>query len=61
MMMDQQLAHPTHVSIGKDFMCLEDTLNDALRQLGETVEFDPAEEVQAPYYHKNLVLYDPIL
>jgi hypothetical protein len=30
-MMDQQFAHPTHTSIGKDFMGLEDTLNDVLR------------------------------
>jgi hypothetical protein len=29
-MMDQQFAHPTHASIGKDFMGLEDTLNDVL-------------------------------
>ena len=29
-MMDQQFACPTHVSIGKDFMSLEDTLNNAL-------------------------------
>ena len=28
--MDQQFAHPTHASIGKDFMSLEDTLNNAL-------------------------------
>jgi hypothetical protein len=30
-MMDQQFARPTHASIGKDFMGLEDTLNDVLR------------------------------
>jgi hypothetical protein len=30
-MMDQQFARPTHVSIGKDFMGLEDTLNDVLQ------------------------------
>jgi hypothetical protein len=29
-MMDQQFASPTHTSIGKDFMGLEDTLNDVL-------------------------------
>jgi hypothetical protein len=60
-MMDQQFACPTHVSIGKDFMSLEDTLNDVLRQLEETVEFDLAEEVQAPYDHEDLVQHDPIL
>ncbi len=60
-MMDQQFAYPTHASIGKDFMGLEDTLNDVLQQLGETVESDPAEEVQAPYAHKDLVQHNPIL
>jgi hypothetical protein len=30
-MMDQQFACPTHISIGKDFMGLEDTLNDVLQ------------------------------
>jgi hypothetical protein len=29
-MMDQQFDHPTHVSISKDFMGLEDTLNNVL-------------------------------
>ncbi len=29
--MDQQFAHPTHASVGEDFMGLEDTLNDVLR------------------------------
>jgi hypothetical protein len=60
-MMDQQFTRPTHASIGEDFMGLEDTLNNVLQQLGETVEFDPAEEVQAPYAHKELVQHDPIL
>jgi hypothetical protein len=60
-MMDQQFARPTHASIGKDFMGLEDTLKDVLRQLGETVESDPAEEVQALHAHKDLVQHDPIL
>jgi hypothetical protein len=60
-MMDQQFSHPTHVSIGKVFMGLEDTLNNVLQQLGETVEFDPAEEVLAPYVHKDLDQHDPIL
>jgi hypothetical protein len=41
-MMDQQFAHPTHTSVGKDVMGLEDMLNDMLRQLGEAVAFDPA-------------------
>jgi hypothetical protein len=60
-MMDQQFARSTHASIGKDLMGLEDTLNDVLRQLGETAESDPAEEVQALYAHKDLVQHDPIL
>jgi hypothetical protein len=60
-MMDQQFARPTHTSIGKDFMGLEDILNNVLQQLGETVESDLAEEVQAPYAHKDLVQHDPIL
>jgi hypothetical protein len=30
-MMDQQFAHPTHPSIGKDFMGLDDTLNNVVR------------------------------
>jgi hypothetical protein len=41
-MMDQQFACPTHASEGEDFMGLEDTLNDILRWLGDTVAFDPA-------------------
>ncbi len=59
--MDQQFARPTHASVSKDCMGLEETLNDVLQQLGETVEFDPAEEVQAPYTHEDLVQHDPIL
>jgi hypothetical protein len=42
-------------------MDLEDTLNNVLRQLGETVKSDPAEEVQAPYAHEDLVQHNPIL
>ena len=30
-MMDQQFARPTHASISKNFMGLEDTLNDILQ------------------------------
>jgi hypothetical protein len=30
-MMDQQFAHPTQASVGKDFMGLEDTLKDVLQ------------------------------
>ncbi len=60
-MMDQQFARPTHASIVKDFMGLEDTLNNVLQQLGETVESDLAEEVQALHAHKDLVQHDPIL
>ncbi len=60
-MMDQQFACPTHASVGEDFMSLKDTLNDVLRQLGETVEPDPAEEVQALQAHEDLVQHDPIL
>jgi hypothetical protein len=60
-MMDQQFTHPTNTSISKDFMGLKDTLNDVLQQLGETVESDPAEEVQALHAHKDLVQHDPIL
>jgi hypothetical protein len=30
-MMDQQFARPTHVSVSKDFMGLEDTLNNVLQ------------------------------
>ncbi len=29
--MDQQFAHPTHVSVGKDFMGLEDNPNNVLQ------------------------------
>ncbi len=60
-MMDQQFARPTHASVGKDFMGLEDTLNNFLRQLGETVASDPAQEVEALQPHKDVVLHDPIL
>jgi hypothetical protein len=60
-MMDQQFTCPTHASIGEDFMGLEDTLNNVLQQLGETVESDPAEEVQALHAHEDLVQHDPIL
>jgi hypothetical protein len=60
-MMDQQFARPTHASIGKDFMGLEDTVNNALQQLGETVASDPAQEVEALQPHKDIVLHDPIL
>jgi hypothetical protein len=42
-------------------MGLEDTLNNVLQQLGETVESDSAEKVQAPYVNKDLVQHDPIL
>jgi hypothetical protein len=59
--MNQQFARPTHTSAGNNFVGLEDTLNGVLRQLGETVESDPAEEVQAPYSHKDLVQNDHIL
>ncbi len=61
-MMDQQFAHSTHASIDKDFMGLEDTLNDVLRWLGDTMAFDPAaRKVEAPQPHKDVALYDPIL
>ncbi len=60
-MMDQQFTRPTHTSVGEDFMGLEDTLNNVLQQLRETMESDLAEEVQAPYAHKDLVQHDPIL
>ncbi len=60
-MLDQHFAHPTHANVGKDFIGLEDTLNNVLQQLGETVASDPAEEDQAPYAHKDLVQHDPIL
>jgi hypothetical protein len=42
--MDQQFACPTHARAGKDIMGLEDTLNNVLRQLRETMASDPAEE-----------------
>ncbi len=60
-MMDQQFACHTQVSIGEDFMGLEDTLNNVLQQLGETLASDPAEEFQAPQAHKDLDQHDPIL
>jgi hypothetical protein len=60
-MMDQQFARPTHASVSKDFMGLENTLNDVLQRLGKTVESDLAGEVQAPYTHKDLAQHDPIL
>jgi hypothetical protein len=60
-LMNQQFACPTHASVGKDFMGLEDNLNNVLRRLEETMESDPAEEVQAPYAHKDLVQHHPIL
>jgi hypothetical protein len=60
-MMDQHFTHPTHASIGKDFMGLEDNLNNILQQLGETVVSDLAEEDQAPYIHEDPVQHDPIL
>jgi hypothetical protein len=60
-MMDQQFAHPTHASVGKDFMGLEDTLTNVLQWLGDTVAFDPAQIVEAPQPHKDVALYDPIL
>jgi hypothetical protein len=60
-MMDQHFPCPTHASIGKDFMGLEDILNNILQQLGETVASDLAEEDQAPYIHKDPVQHDSIL
>ncbi len=60
-MMDEQFARPTHTSISKDFMGLEDTLNNVLQRLGETMAPHSAEEDQAPYTHKDLVQHDPIL
>ncbi len=30
-MMDQHFAHPAHASVGKDFMGLENTLNNVLQ------------------------------
>jgi hypothetical protein len=41
-------------------MGLEDTLNDVLQWLGDTVTFDPAQKVEAPQPHKDAPLYDPI-
>jgi hypothetical protein len=58
--MDQQFAYPTHVNIGEEFMGLEDTLNDVLRQLGETAVSDPAKEVQVLQAHVDVVQHDPI-
>jgi hypothetical protein len=61
-MTDQQFAHPTHTSVGKDFMGLEDTLNNVMQWLGDTMVFDPAaQKVEAPQPHKKIALYDPIL
>ncbi len=60
-MMDQQFTCPTHASISKDFMGLEDTFNNVLQQLGETMESDLAEEVQAPHAQKDLVQHNPTL
>ncbi len=60
-MMDQQFACPTHANVSKDLMGLEDTINNVLQQLGETVESDLAEEVQALHAYKDLVQHDPIL
>jgi hypothetical protein len=62
-MMDQQFARPTHTSVGKDFMSLEDTLNDILRRIGDRVVFDlAAQEAKAPQPgHKDDALHDPIL
>jgi hypothetical protein len=61
-MMDQQFAHPTHASVGEDFMGLEDTLNNVLWWLGDTVVFDPsAQKVKAPNHNKDTILYDHIL
>jgi hypothetical protein len=62
-MMDQQSASLTHASEGEDFMGLEDTLNNKLRWLGDTVTFDPAaQEVKASQPgHKDGASYDPIL
>jgi hypothetical protein len=62
-MMDQQFAHPTHTSVGEDFIGLEDTLNNVLRRLGDMVAFNPAAQgTKAPLPgHKEVALYDPIL
>jgi hypothetical protein len=42
-------------------MGLEDTLNDVLQQLGETVASDPTKEVEALQAHEDVVQHDPIL
>jgi hypothetical protein len=43
-------------------MGLEDTLNNVLQLLGDTVAFDPeAQKVKAPQPHKDVASYDPIL
>ncbi len=42
-------------------MGLEDTLNNVLQQVGETVESDLVKEVQALHAHEDLVQHDPIL
>jgi hypothetical protein len=62
-MIDQQFAHPTHASVGKDFMGLENTRNDVLTWLEDTVAFDPtAQEVKTPHPgHKDVASYDPNL
>jgi hypothetical protein len=60
-MMDQKIACPTHAIVDKDFMGLEDTLNNVLRRLGDTVVFDPAQKLEAPQPHRDAPLYDPIL
>ena len=62
-MIDQQFSRLTHASVGKDFMGLEDTLNNVLRGLGDMVAFDPAaQEVKAPQPgHKDSTSYDSIL
>jgi hypothetical protein len=61
-MMDQQFAHSTHANVGKDFMGLEDTLNNVLQWLGDMVAFDPsAQTAKAPKHNIEVALYDPIL
>jgi hypothetical protein len=60
-MIDQHFTRTTHASIGEDFTGLEDTLNNVLQQLGETMASDPAEEDQAPYIHEDPVQHNSIL
>jgi hypothetical protein len=62
-MINQQFARLTHTSEDKDFMGLEGTLNNILRQFGDTVVFDhAAHKVEAPQPgHEDGTLYDPIL